>query len=60
LLTPITAAAGVDARLRAGGRLLDAQLRDAGLDGLGHAAERLDLLDVRPARARQVVGQRST
>ncbi len=31
-------AAGVDARLGAGGGLLDAQLRDAGLDRLGHAA----------------------
>ena len=41
--------AGVDARLRAGGGFLDAHLRDAGGDRLGHAAEPLDLLDVRPA-----------
>ena len=31
--------AGIDARLRAGGGLLDLQLRNAGLDGLGHAAK---------------------
>jgi hypothetical protein len=60
LLTPITVCARVDARLRAGGGLLDAQLRDAGLDGLRHAAERLDLLDVRPGRAARSCGQRST
>src|SRR5262249_25360584 len=35
--------AAIDARLTLGRRLLDAQLRHAGLDGLGHAAERLDL-----------------
>src|SRR3546814_11325088 len=40
--------AGVDARLGTGRRLLDAHLRDAGLDRLGHAAVALDLLDVRP------------
>ncbi len=39
-------AAAVDASLGAGRRLLDAQLRDAGLDGLGHAALLLDLGDV--------------
>jgi hypothetical protein len=35
---------GIDAGLGLGGGFLDAQLGDAGLDGLGHAAERLDLL----------------
>ena len=45
-------AAGVDARLGAGRGLLDAQLRDARVDGLGHAAGRLDLLDVLPGPAR--------
>ena len=43
-------AAGVDAGLRLGRGLLDAQLGDAGLDGRGHPAGLLDLLDVRPAR----------
>ena len=47
--------AGIDARLRAGGGLLDAQLRDAGLDRLRHAAEALDLLDVRPRLLRELV-----
>jgi hypothetical protein len=37
--------AGIDARLRLGGGFLDAQLRNAGVDGLGHAAERLDFLE---------------
>src|SRR5262249_47807908 len=37
--------ATVDAGLALGRGLLDAQLRHAGLDGLGHAAERLDLVD---------------
>jgi hypothetical protein len=37
--------AGVDLGLAAGGGLLDAELGHAGLDGLGHAAELLDLLD---------------
>ena len=49
--------AGVDPRLGAGRGLLDAQLRDARVDGLGHAAGRLDLLDVLPGPAGQVVGQ---
>ena len=47
--------AGVDARLGARGRLLDAPLRQAELDRLGHAAERLDFVDMR-ARARREVG----
>ena len=42
--------AGVDPRLGAGGGLLDAQLRDAVVDRLGHAAVLGDLLDVRPRR----------
>jgi hypothetical protein len=37
--------AAVDARLAPRGRLLDAELRHARLDGLRHAAHRLDLLD---------------
>jgi hypothetical protein len=45
----MTACAGVDAGLGARRGLLDPQLRHAGLDRLGHAAERLDLGDVRPA-----------
>ena len=51
---------GVDPRLRPGGRLLDAHLRDPGLDRLGHPASGLDLLDVLPGPVRQVVGQLST
>ena len=39
-------ASGVDARLRPGGGLLDAHLRYASGDGLGHAAERFDFADV--------------
>ena len=49
--------ARVDAGLRAGGCFLDARLRDAGLDGLGHAAHRLDLLDVRPGLLGQILRQ---
>ena len=49
LLTPtIDLLAAVDARLAARRGLLDAQLRHARLDRLGHAAERLDLLDQLP------------
>ena len=49
LLTPtIDLLAAVDARLAAGRGFLDAQLRHARLDGLGHAAELLDLLDELP------------
>jgi hypothetical protein len=40
--------AGIDLGLAAGGGLLDAHLRHAGLDGLGHAAERSTSSDVRP------------
>ncbi len=39
-------AAGIDAALRGGRRLLDHALGNAGLDGLGHAAELLDFLDM--------------
>ena len=49
--------AGVDARLRAGRGLLDAHLGNAGGDRLGHAAQLLDLGDVRLRLARQLVGQ---
>ena len=47
----------VDAGLAAGGRLLDAQLRHPRLDGLGHAAEFLDLLDDPGGLADDAVGQ---
>ena len=49
--------AGVDPGLGAGGGLLDAHLGDALLDGLGHAAGLLGLLDVRPGPLGEVVGQ---
>ena len=49
--------AGIDARLGLGRGLLDAQLRNAGLDRLGHAAELLDLLDVAPGLARKLLRQ---
>ena len=49
--------AGVDPRLGAGRGLLDAHLGDALLDGLGHAAGLLGLLDVRPRALGEVVGQ---
>src|SRR5690606_24915564 len=48
---------GVDARLGARRGLLDAHLRDARVDGLGHAARGLDLVDVRPRAAGEVVGE---
>ena len=49
LLTPtITSSPRSMRGLAARRRLLDAQLRHARLDGLGHAAERLDLLDQLP------------
>jgi hypothetical protein len=38
----------VDHRLPPRGRFLDAQLRQPALDGLGHAAHLLDLLDQGP------------
>ena len=49
--------AAVDARLRLGGGFLDAQLRDAGLDRLGHAAELFDLLDMAPGLLGELGGQ---
>ena len=49
--------AGVDAGLGAGGGFLDAQLWDAGLDGLGHAAEFFHFLDVGQGAGGQIVGQ---
>jgi hypothetical protein len=45
----------VDARLRACGGLLDAQLGQALLDGLRHAAQRFHLLDVCPGARGDVV-----
>ena len=49
--------ATVDAGLAPGGGLLDAELRHAGLDRLGHPAERLDLLDDRPRLLGEVGGE---
>ena len=49
--------AGVDPGLGAGRRLLDAHLRDALLDRLGHAAGLLGLEDVRPGALGEVVGE---
>ncbi len=51
-------AAGVDAGLGAGGSLLDTHLGQAGLDGLGHATELLDLLDVLPCAVGDLIGER--
>ena len=50
-------AIGVDAGLGLGGGFLDAQLGDALLDSLGHAASGLDFLDVGQRLLGQVVGQ---
>src|SRR5690606_22981436 len=47
----------VDPRLGARAGLFDAQLGDPGLDRLGHAAQALDLLEVRPGPLREVVRQ---
>ena len=52
--------ARVDARLGAGCGLFDARLRNACLDGLGHAAHLLDLFDVMPGRAARSAVRRST
>ena len=41
-------AAGIDVRLPTRGAFFDTHLRKAGRDGLGHAAERFDFLNVRP------------
>ena len=49
--------AAVNARLLAGGRLLDAELGHAGLDRLGHAAQRLDLVDELARLGDQARGQ---
>ena len=49
--------AGIDPRLRLGGGFLDPQFRHAGLDRLGHAAERFDFLDMAPGLGREIVGQ---
>ena len=49
--------AAVDARLGAGGGFLDAHFRQAGLDRLRHAAELLDLLNMRPGLLRQIMRQ---
>ena len=47
----------IDAGLGAGGGLLDAQLRDAGLNRGSHAAHFLDLGDVRHGLVRQFIGE---
>ena len=52
--------AGVDAGLGAGRGLLDAQLRDAVVDGLRHAAVLGDLLDVRPRPLGEVLLEPTT
>ena len=49
--------AGVDVGLTAGGGFLDAHLGQAVVDGLGHAAQLLHLLDVAPGAADQLVGK---
>ena len=58
LLTPTMVCAPESMRAwRARGGLLDAHLGNAGRDRLGHAAQLLDLGDVRLRLARQLVGQ---
>ena len=49
--------ARVDARLLAGRRLLDAHLRNTGLDRLGHTAQLLDLLNVLPCLLCDLLGE---
>ena len=49
--------AGIDARLRARRGFLDAQFRQAGLDGAGHAAELLDFFDVAAGLVGEIVGE---
>src|SRR5262249_44233037 len=49
--------AGIDPRMGLGSGLLDAELRQAGTDGLGHAAERRDLLDVPPGAAGEFIAE---
>ena len=49
--------AGVNLGLLAGGRLLNSHLGDAGLDGFGHAAQFLHLLDVCPGLVGDFVRQ---
>src|SRR6476659_7440522 len=48
---------GIDAPLRGGRRLLDHALWDAGLDGLGHAPEFLDFLDMRERAFGEIMRQ---
>ena len=50
-------ASGVDPSLGASRRLLDPQLGDAGLDGLGHPADLFHLDQVLLGPDRQVVGE---
>ena len=53
--------APIDPGLLAGRGLLDAQLRQAGLDGRGHAAQLLDFVDrVQRARSARSAVRRST
>ena len=49
--------AAIDAALSLRGGLLDAQLRNAGLDRLGHAAELFDFLNVAPGLLREFGGE---
>ena len=50
-------ASRVDACLGTGGCLLDTHLGQTGLDGLGHAAQFLDFLDVLPGAVGNLVGE---
>ena len=50
--------ARVDACLSAGSRLLDAHLRNTGLDSLSHTAKFLDFLQVSPSLLGNLVGER--
>src|SRR5690606_32602185 len=50
--------ARIDPGLAARGSLLDAQLRDAGFDRLGHAAHLLDLVEVRARLGDELLRQR--
>ena len=49
--------ARINAGLAAGGGFFDAQFGQAGFVGLGHAAQGLDFLDVRPGAPHQGLGQ---
>ena len=50
-------ASGVDAGLSARGSAFDTELGQTGLDGLGHAAKLLDLLDMLPGAVSDLIGK---